>query len=50
MAERDRFRTAKTAALHARLLARMAAVTPAGATAWDPEVEESRLRRAEPQG
>jgi hypothetical protein len=39
MAERDGCRTAKTATLHERLLARMAAVGPRGSTAWDPDVE-----------
>ncbi len=48
MAERDRFRGAKTGALHERLLARMAAVGHRAATDWDPETEESHLRRAEP--
>jgi hypothetical protein len=51
LAERDRWRAAKTAALHERLLARMeAAAGPAGAdpgTDWDPAPEEARLRRAE---
>jgi putative protease len=50
LAERDRHRGAKTAALHRRLLARMEAQQPAGAgrsTDWDPDSEEARLRRAE---
>jgi putative protease len=53
LAERDRHRAAKTAALHGRLLARMAAARPAGAAAptdWDPGLEEARLRRAEAPG
>jgi putative protease len=50
MAERDGCRTAKTAALHERLLARMAAAGPRDSTEWDPEVEETRLRKAEPRG
>jgi U32 family peptidase len=49
MAERDRCRTVKTGALHERLLSRMAAVSAGKATDWDPESEEKRLRRAEPQ-
>ena len=49
LAERDRWRGAKTATLHGRLLARMEA--PVGAekpgeeTDWDPAPEEARLRR-----
>ncbi len=50
LAQRDGCRSAKTAALHDRLLTRMAAVGHTGATHWDPEVEEARLRRAEPEG
>ena len=51
LAERDRWRGAKTATLHGRLLARME--TPVGAgkpgeeTDWDPAPEEARLRRSE---
>jgi putative protease len=48
LAERDRWRAAKTAALHQRLLDRMA--DPAGTAAttdWDPAPEEARLRQAE---
>jgi hypothetical protein len=49
LAERDRRRGTKTAALHGRLLARMtAAGGPADpGTDWDPAPEEARLRRAE---
>jgi collagenase-like PrtC family protease len=49
LAERDRRRGTKTAALHGRLLARMtAAAGPADpGTDWDPAPEEARLRRAE---
>ncbi len=49
LAERDRWRAAKTATLHQRLLARMAdAESAAGlGTDWDPAPEEARLRRAE---
>jgi putative protease len=51
LAERDRIRSGKTAALHARLLARMAvgSASPGEplATDWDPAPEEARLRRAE---
>jgi putative protease len=48
LAQRDACRGAKTQALHDRLLARMAAVGKAATTDWDPEIEETRLRRAEP--
>jgi U32 family peptidase len=51
LAERDRWRTAKTSALHGRLLARMGAPASPDAsgpgTDWDPTPEEARLRRAE---
>jgi collagenase-like PrtC family protease len=51
LGERDRWRAAKTATLHGRLLARMgAAASPGGSAAgtdWDPAPEEARLRRAE---
>jgi hypothetical protein len=51
LAERDRWRTAKTAALHERLLARMGAPSgpafPGEGTDWDPAPEEARLRQAE---
>jgi putative protease len=51
LAERDRWRTAKTSALHERLLARMedraSSTDPAPGTDWDPAPEEARLRRAE---
>ena len=51
LAERDRWRGAKTAALHGRLLARMEAPVEAGSpgegTDWDPAPEEARLRQAE---
>ena len=51
LAERDRWRAAKTSALHGRLLARMDSGTVSGAAApgtdWDPAPEEARLRRAE---
>jgi putative protease len=46
--ERDRQREGKTAALHARLLARMAEVDGGPTTTWDPATEEARLRAAEP--
>jgi len=48
LAQRDGCRSAKTHALHERLLTRMAAAGPTAATQWDPEVEEDQLRRAEP--
>lgn len=48
LAARDRCRSAKTEALHARLLTRMAADTAGATSDWDPDVEESRLLRAEP--
>jgi hypothetical protein len=48
LAERDRCRGAKTEGLHRRLLDRMAGVGAGQATEWDPETEETRLRRAEP--
>ncbi len=48
LAQRDGCRSAKTHALHERLLTRMAAAGPSAATQWDPEVEEDQLRRAEP--
>jgi putative protease len=48
LAERDRWRAAKTAALHRRLLARMeAGPVPGLGTDWDPAPEEARLRQAE---
>jgi U32 family peptidase len=51
LAERDRWRSKKTAALHGRLLARMrdgaAPSGPDGGSGWDPAPEEARLRRAE---
>jgi putative protease len=48
LAERDRWRAAKTSALHQRLLARMETGTAAGAAVdWDPAPEEARLRGAE---
>ena len=52
LAERDRWRASKTAALHERLLARMeagAAVDAAPGVDWDPAPEEARLRGAEAQ-
>ncbi len=50
LAERDRHRAGKTAALHRRLLDRMAAVgAGTGTTDWDPGPEEARLRRREAQ-
>jgi putative protease len=48
LAERDRCRTAKTQALHARLVTRMAGERHPESTDWDPSCEEARLRRAEP--
>jgi putative protease len=48
LVERDRYRAAKTRALHERLLARMAEVRPGAACDWDPAAEETRLRRTEP--
>jgi putative protease len=51
LAERDRWRAAKTAALHAQLLTRIAAAsgpaTPGPGSDWDPAPEEARLRRTE---
>jgi putative protease len=51
LAERDRWRAAKTSALHERLLARMEnganSTDPVAGTDWDPAPEEARLRRAE---
>jgi putative protease len=51
LAARDAQRGAKTAALHRRLLERMAAADAgrgaAAGTDWDPGPEEARLRRAE---
>ena len=51
LAARDRWRGAKTAALHGRLLARMrdgaGPSGPDGGSDWDPAPEEARLRRAE---
>jgi len=51
LAERDRWRAAKTSSLHERLLARMedraSATAPDPGTDWDPAPEEARLRRAE---
>jgi collagenase-like PrtC family protease len=51
LAERDRWRTAKTSALHERLLVRMedrtSSTDPVPGTDWDPAPEEARLRRAE---
>ena len=47
----DRRRSAKTVALHGRLLARMrdgaGPSGPDGGSDWDPAPEEARLRRAE---
>ncbi len=48
LAARDGCRTAKTQALHGRLLERMAAERPRESSDWDPGVEEARLRAAEP--
>ncbi|MBI2461098.1 MAG: U32 family peptidase [Candidatus Rokubacteria bacterium] len=54
LAERDRCRTAKTRQLHERLMAKVSEelhrqlVARMAATDWDPNAEESRLRRAEP--
>jgi U32 family peptidase len=48
LAERDGCRTAKTQALHARLVARMGRERHRETTDWDPSCEEARLRRAEP--
>jgi putative protease len=48
LAERDRCRGAKTEGLHQRLLDRMATVGSGQSTDWDPDTEESRLRRSEP--
>lgn len=49
--ERDIERNGKTAALHGRLLARIAAARPpAGGSDWDPAVEEARLLRNEARG
>ena len=50
LAQRDACRSGKTRALHDRLLARMAAVGHRDSTDWDPDAEETRLRRAEPAG
>lgn len=50
LAERDSCRSAKTQELHGRLIARMTradAEAAAHVTAWDPDSEETRLRRAE---
>jgi putative protease len=51
LAERDRWRTAKTSALHERLLVRMedrtSSTDPVPGTDWDPAPEEARHRRAE---
>ena len=50
LAERDRWRAAKTSALHQRLLARMEAAAVAGSGVdWDPAPEEARLRGSEAQ-
>ena len=54
LAERDRCRTAKTRQLHERLMAKVSEelhrqlVARMATTGWDPNAEESRLRRAEP--
>jgi putative protease len=48
LAARDDCRQHKTAALHDRLLGRMAAESYRDSTAWDPATEEARLRAAEP--
>ena len=48
LAKRDACRGAETQALHDRLLARMAAVGDAVSTDRDPELEQTRLWRAEP--
>ena len=45
LAERDRCRGAKTESLHGRLLDRMAAVGTGQSTDWDPDTEETALRR-----
>ena len=51
LAERDRWRAAKTGTLHQRLLARMEPAagppSPGPGTDWDPAPEEARLSRAE---
>ena len=48
LAERAHCRSAKTGELHDRLLAKMAAARANGTgTAWDPNSEEARLRKAE---
>ena len=47
LATRDGCRTAKTRALHERLLDRMAAEYHRETTDWDPNAEEARLLRAE---
>ena len=50
LAERDGCRTAKTQALHARLVTRMGREGHRETTDWDPSSEEARLRRAEATG
>ncbi len=53
LAERDRYRNAKTRQLHQRLMGRMSgelhrqSVPGMAATDWDPTSEEARLRQAE---
>jgi hypothetical protein len=51
LAERDRWRAAKTGTLHQRLLVRMEPAagppSPGPGTDWDPAPEEARLSRAE---
>ena len=48
LAERDHCRSAKTGELHDRLLEKMAAERKGAAgTDWDPNSEETRLRKAE---
>jgi collagenase-like PrtC family protease len=48
LAARDGCRSAKTQALHGRLLSRMAAAGDGQSSDWDPGAEEARLRGAEP--
>ena len=47
LAARDGCRSAKTGALHERLVARMAEARGGDASDWDPHAEEARLLRAE---
>jgi collagenase-like PrtC family protease len=47
LAARDGCRSAKTGALHARLVTRMAEAHHRDTTDWDPNTEEARLRRSE---